>query len=128
MKDSFMPHGFYILEGEIFRHADTWKEIEDFQADFKNRLIAKDFVIPTMGFVSTVFLVFDHSWGTGSPILFESMIFSKCELDGTQDRYHTYEAAITGHRKMLELLRLHTHKGFHSVNPAIQQHKDLKHE
>ena len=122
------PEGFYILEGELFRLADTWKEVEDFQSDFANRRVALDFVIPMTAHVSTVFLGTDHSWGNGTPILFESMIFSQCELDGTQDRYHTYEAALTGHRIMLELLTLNIHKGYYKKTPATQQHKDLKHE
>lgn len=120
MKKSYSPHDWYILEGEIFRRADTWKEVEDFSADFESRRIAIDYIVPTTHFVSTVFLIFDHAYGHGSPILFETMIFSDCSLDQTQVRYHTYEAAITGHRKLLEQL---TRQTLHH-NP-IKKYKEI---
>jgi hypothetical protein len=54
--------------------------------------------------VSTVFLGLDHSWnfGNASPILFETMIFGG-EHDGYQDRYHTYNEALAGHKKAIAL-------------------------
>jgi hypothetical protein len=46
--------------------------------------------------VSTVFLGLDHSFGSGEPLLFETMVFGG-PLDGEQDRYATRSAAQAGH-------------------------------
>jgi hypothetical protein len=54
--------------------------------------------------VSTVFLGIDHSAGTSrTPILFETMVFDG-EHDGYRVRYHTWEEAETGHRKVCEMI------------------------
>lgn len=49
--------------------------------------------------VSTVFLGLDHSFGSGPPLLFETMVFGG-KLDGEMDRYHTWQEAETGHEAM----------------------------
>ena len=49
-------------------------------------------------YVSTVFLVLDHSFGEGPPLVFETMIFGG-ELDQYQERYSTYQQAEAGHLK-----------------------------
>lgn len=46
--------------------------------------------------VSTVFLGVDHSFGGGTPLLYETMIFGG-PLDETCCRYATREAALAGH-------------------------------
>lgn len=46
--------------------------------------------------VSTVFLGLDHSFGSGDPILFETMIFGG-ERDGFLQRYSTRDEALKGH-------------------------------
>lgn len=52
--------------------------------------------------VSTVFLGLDHNhWGSGPPILFETMVFGG-PLDGQQQRYTTWRAAEHGHRAWVE--------------------------
>lgn len=49
--------------------------------------------------VSTVFLGMDHQYGTGRPLLFETMVFG---LDSDyQRRYSTWEEAERGHREVL---------------------------
>lgn len=68
--------------------------------------------------VSTVFLGLDHSFDFGVPVLFETMIFDEVyindkgesveerrELHDYQERYHTYEEAVEGHKKALELAK-----------------------
>lgn len=56
--------------------------------------------------VSTVFLGLNHAWlGQGPPLIFETMIFGGKE-DGYQDRYSTWDEAIKGHQKAIELLKL----------------------
>jgi hypothetical protein len=54
--------------------------------------------------VSTVFLGLDHSWTPGGkPVLWETMIFGG-EHDQYQERYTSYEDALEGHEKALELV------------------------
>lgn len=49
--------------------------------------------------VSTVFLMVDHSHGLGGPpVLFETMIFNG-PFDQWQDRYCTWDEAVAGHRR-----------------------------
>ncbi len=49
--------------------------------------------------VSTVFLVWDHSFGNGAqPVLFETMVFGGVYND-YQIRYNTYEEAEAGHKE-----------------------------
>lgn len=55
--------------------------------------------------VSTVFLGLDHSFMSGRPQWFETMIFGG-EHDGYQDRYSTWKQAEDGHRHALELAGL----------------------
>jgi hypothetical protein len=66
-----------------------------------NRQIARN----TFGEVeiSTVFLIFDHSYDSDKPVLFETMIFGG-EHDGYQDRYHTYDEALFGHQVACDLV------------------------
>lgn len=54
--------------------------------------------------VSTVFLGLDHSFGDdGPPILFETMIFGG-EHDEYQDRYATWDEAVDGHKKAVDMV------------------------
>ena len=83
------------------------EDLEEFNKFFCNdRKIAID----TFGDaeVSTVFLCFDHSLGgligeNKGPILFESMIFGG-KHDGWQERYHTYDEAMEGHKRLCEMV------------------------
>jgi len=52
--------------------------------------------------VSTVFLGLDHSFGTGRPVLFETMIFGG-RHDEYQERYHTWEEAEAGHKTAIRM-------------------------
>lgn len=58
-----------------------------------------------MATVSTVFLRFDHNWGGGPPILWETMVFGWPGDDNwhdhDQDRYFTPERATIGHQDMV---------------------------
>ncbi len=49
--------------------------------------------------VSTVFLGLDHSFGSGPPLLFETMVFGG-KLDEEVDRYSTWQEAEVGHEAM----------------------------
>lgn len=52
-------------------------------------------------YISTVFLGLDHSFGSGPPLLFETMVFGG-PLDQEMDRYTTWEEAEIGHKVMVE--------------------------
>ncbi len=52
------------------------------------------------GQISTVFLGLDHALGDGEPLLFETMVFGG-PLDGSQERYSTWDEAIDGHKEMI---------------------------
>lgn len=53
--------------------------------------------------ISTVFLGLDHSWSS-RPLWFETRIFGGPH-DQHQDRYSTWEEAISGHEKAIALAR-----------------------
>lgn len=56
--------------------------------------------------VSTVFLVIDHNWDVGPPLLYETMVFRGSDMvDEGQWRYSTREAAIAGHERVVAELR-----------------------
>jgi hypothetical protein len=56
-------------------------------------------------FVSTVFLALDHRWEEDEPpVLFETMIFGG-EHDQYQDRYCTWDGAMEGHQKAVNLVK-----------------------
>lgn len=54
--------------------------------------------------VSTVFLGLDHSFGGGTPILWETMIFGG-EHDGYQERYSSRADALRGHASAVTLVK-----------------------
>lgn len=59
--------------------------------------------LPGGGYVSTVWLGLDHSFGRGPPLIFESMVFGSPdpEKNGDCDRYGTLEEAKAGHAAMV---------------------------
>ncbi len=67
-----------------------------------NRRIAED-LLPNGVSVSTVFLSIDHAFNGGLPVLFETMIFGGPH-DQWQDRYHTKDEAVAGHRRVVACL------------------------
>lgn len=54
--------------------------------------------------VSTVWMGLDHSFGSGPPLIFETMVFAspddRADLDC--DRYSTEAEALVGHQRMCE--------------------------
>lgn len=89
--------GYYILKGktpipvnDLLEWASTFEK--------QNCRIALDEINDIK--ISTVFLGLDHQFGKGKPLLFETMVFGG-ELDGEQDRYHTWEEAERGHKDMV---------------------------
>ena len=77
-----------------FTDKDVWK--------IENRRVAETKLTKDI-WVSTVFLVLDHSFNPNGPVLlFESMIFGG-KKDGYQARYSTWEEAEVGHKKAVDL-------------------------
>jgi hypothetical protein len=78
-----------------------------------DRHVARDADEATGILVSTVFLGLDHSFGSGRPLLFESLVFADRDTvprhlkkwDGHMDRYSTWAEAVAGHRAIVEALR-----------------------
>lgn len=95
-------NGQYILVGKEPKPVDDlieWaKEMER-----QNRVVEQTQVGDVK--ISTVFLGLDHSFGGGKPLLFETMIFGGKE-DGFQDRYSTWDEAVEGHKKAVELVNV----------------------
>jgi|688.fasta_scaffold525787_2 hypothetical protein len=54
--------------------------------------------------VSTVFLGLDHSWDNKGLILWETMIFGGIN-DQYQERYSSYEDALEGHQRAIDLIK-----------------------
>lgn len=54
--------------------------------------------------VSTVFLVYDHAFYGGPPVLWETMVFGPGPWSEWQTRYTSREAAETGHKRVVEAL------------------------
>jgi hypothetical protein len=54
--------------------------------------------------VSTVFLGLDHSWDNKGLILWETMIFGGIN-DQYQERYNSYEDALEGHQRAIDLIK-----------------------
>jgi hypothetical protein len=97
----------YILDNER-RPART--DILTFAAwyeNFDNRRVAETFT--EHHHISTVFLGFDHGWGDGPPVLFETMVFGKDENRHVDDaatdimcRYVSWDDAETGHKTVVK--------------------------
>lgn len=64
--------------------------------------------------ISTVWLGLNHNFGSGPPLIFETMVFYRGEsdsdiMDGGEwmDRYSTEAQAVKGHERMVEEVRKH---------------------
>ena len=97
------PEGCYILKGEICCKPENYGEFTEFMISGERR-IGWDELNPSST-VSTIFLTIDFSHGSGPPLLFETMAWHN-NIEFEQKRYSTYEAAVTGHREVLELLKI----------------------
>ncbi len=54
--------------------------------------------------VSTVFLGLDHRFGSGPPVLFETLVFGGLH-DGAGDRYCTRAEALAGHARFVQQVK-----------------------
>jgi hypothetical protein len=92
----------YVLEGhepkpvDIVAFSRWWAEHPG-----PKRAVAQE-TLPDGRWLSTVFLGFDHQYGAGPPLLFETMLF-KSEDDLQESycrRYATWDEAAAGHRRV----------------------------
>lgn len=88
---------YFKLDG----HTPVPCELDEVDFDIKTRLVAET-KIDDDCWVSTVFLVINHAWDDGTPVLFETMIFGG-EHNEYQKRYCTWEEAEEGHREAVLL-------------------------
>lgn len=87
--------GLYILVNGKPQQTD---DINLWGLEFeKNRIVRFDEIDGVS--ISTVFLGIDHSFGGGTPLLFETMVFGG-KHDGYTLRYETMEQAIVGHKQI----------------------------
>lgn len=94
MKNYILVDKVPVEEPDVIKWAQ-WYEKTDRRVYFT--------ILPTGENISTVFLGLDHSWN-GKKHLFETMIFSDNEHDGYCERYSTYEQALEGHQRAIELI------------------------
>lgn len=88
---------YYILDGHEPKAVNSYLDWDSFENVHVSKTEIGDIS------VSTVFLGVDHSFGEGSPVLFETMIFGG-EHDGYQERYCTWDEAEAGHARAVELV------------------------
>lgn len=110
-----MIDGYWILKGHrAYKIKDIREWGEWFSKHYKERRVAYD-KLSDGKIVSTIFLGLDHNFGSGRPILFETMVFSgkpkrmkifgKMKVlhlgdDLEQIRSHTWGEAIKIHELM----------------------------
>ena len=94
----------WILDGHEPVQVDNLVDWGEFMEDEKRRRVGFDTIEQPEHdrvTVSTVFLGMDHNWSGGEPLLFESMVFGG-PLDGQQYRYTCWNAALAGHRMLID--------------------------
>lgn len=101
-----LPHQgmFYVLD-EFNAPVEVPSVLEWAQrmATIDKRRVAEDIIGRCN--VSTVFLGINHQWGSGPPLLFETMIFGGLVDQELQWRYPTWDTAIAGHQEACRLAR-----------------------
>lgn len=92
--------GWYILDGDRNAVPASAAQWSVWRMEKDRRLVGRE---ERNGItVSTVFLGLDHSYGDGSPLLFETMIFGG-EHDEWQDRCSTWAEAEAMHKRACAL-------------------------
>lgn len=90
----------YNRNGERIDMMEWARQIE---ADPALRRVAET-LLPDGKWISTVWLGLDHSFGSGPPLIFETMVFSSKDDMSDLDchRYTTEAEALAGHAAMVE--------------------------
>lgn len=99
-----MPN-YYDKKGKPLELMEWTRLFED-DSDPPYRQVAET-TLPDGKWISTVWLGFNHRFGDGAPLIFETMVFRSIdnldELDGT--RYSTLAEAEAGHISMISKWR-----------------------
>lgn len=96
---------WYDRQGRPLPHAtvEDYQAIERLVTNASYKRVAET-TLPDGIWVSTVWLGVDHQWGSGPPLIFETMVFlgrgGGCEIDVA--RYSTEEEALAGHKAMVQ--------------------------
>ncbi len=94
---------WYILTADNQPVAVSVTEAAQWMEDNPERKAVKQDHVDDV-FVSTVFLGLDHSWSNKGLILWETMIFGGIN-DQYQERYNSYEDALEGHQRAIDLIK-----------------------
>ena len=94
---------WYILTADNQPVAVSVTEAAQWMEDNPERKAVKQDHVDDV-FVSTVFLGLDHSWNNKGLILWETMIFGGIN-DQYQERYNSYEDALEGHQRAINLIK-----------------------
>ena len=70
--------------------------------------------------ISTVFLALDHSFGSGPPQWFKTMVFGG-SLDGVLDRYETWAQAEAGHAAVVAMVTADVNVTREAVRTMLQR-------
>jgi hypothetical protein len=98
MTDKYILDGHTpVLEPDLMRWA-AW-----YENSIDERVVAKTEIADGV-MVSTVFLSLNHGYGSGPPILFETMVFYG-PLDSEMERCSTWAEAEAMHAKMVALVK-----------------------
>jgi hypothetical protein len=103
---------YYNRQGEPIHDLFEWARLFE-DRDYK--VVQQTTINPPDGgryFISTVWMGVDHSWGSGPPVIFETMVFidepgaeDHSSLDHYMDRYSTEAEAIAGHRNVVGMVQ-----------------------
>jgi len=97
---------YYDREGKRISLAEWARLFEDREG--YGRIAEEDVLTPNgeLAWVSTVWLGLDHNYfGSGPPLIFESMVFEQGMDDRYMDRYPTEQAAREGHAFIVHALQ-----------------------
>jgi len=92
----------YRLDGHNTVPVESAEEWAQAFSDRKKRRVARTELGTVV--VSTVFLGIDHGFGTGRPVLFETMVFGG-EHDEYQERCCTWDEAEAMHARVVGMVR-----------------------
>lgn len=110
---------WYGLDGQPISIA----EADALLPDSARRTVARTMITTDRGRVevSTVFLVLDHGWDDGPPVLWETMTFGGPDDLATQ-RYRSVQDAIDGHADIVTATR--TALDIEGVRIVAEEHID----
>lgn len=95
---------YYRLNGRETELVGGMQEMIDASLPITTRLFSNEI---GQSRISTVFMSMDHGLagliGDGTPVLFETMVLGG-EHDGYQERYHTYDEAEEGHKRICDMV------------------------